>query len=100
MEPDLWNNLYLTLFKGMTKKGIFDNIEPDSKIRLYNAIGLCLSYSGRNTEAVKWFLKLRHYSLICKNNWGIGQSYINWGLLIINLQIMRKPKLAIYKQLN
>ena len=79
MEPDWWSNLYLTLFKGMTKKRIFDNIEPDSKIRLYNAIGLCLSYSGRNTEAVKWFLKLRHYSLICKNNWGIGQSYINCG---------------------
>lgn len=79
MEPDWWSNLYLVFLKGLANKKLFGCLKPTARIRLYNAIGLCLSYTGKNDEAVKWFLKLRRYSLSRRDKWGAGQSYLNCG---------------------
>jgi tetratricopeptide (TPR) repeat protein len=79
MEPDWWSNLYLTLLKGMTDKKLLLHLKPEGRSRLYNAMGLCLSYTGKYTEATRWFLKLRRHSSRRKDEWGIGQSYINCG---------------------
>ena len=80
MEPSWWSNLYLVLLKGMANKKLLARLKPATRIRLYNAMGLCFSYTGKNSEAVKWFLKLRRYSLSRKDKWGTGQSYINCGV--------------------
>jgi tetratricopeptide (TPR) repeat protein len=97
MEPSWWSRLYLTLLKGMTRKKILARIKPYSRIRLYNAMGLSLSHTGKNAEAVKWFLKLRRYSLSCKNKWGTGQSYINCGVAYHKSANHKKAK-ACYLQ--
>ena len=79
MEANWWSGVYLTLLRGMTNKKFLSHLKAEGRSRLYNAIGLCLLHRGENTEAVRWFLRLRRYSSKGKDNWGIGQSYINCG---------------------
>lgn len=92
MEPDWLSGLYLTFFKRIIKRERSIHIKPETKVRLYNAIGLCLSHTGKNVEAIEWFLKLKHYSSSCKDTWGIGQSYINCGVAYQKSNNLQKAK--------
>jgi len=80
MDYSWLNDIYLAFFRGLIQKGHSIKIEIETRLKLYNSIGLCLCHTGKYLEAAKWFLKLRRYSQEKKNKWGTGQSYINCGV--------------------
>ncbi|UCH96268.1 MAG: tetratricopeptide repeat protein [Candidatus Aminicenantes bacterium] len=86
------NDLYLSIFESIAESKILNKINPETRVHLYNAIGICLSRNGSHMEAVKWYLKLRNYSRRIKHSWGIGQSYINGGLAYFKNGDIEKAK--------
>ncbi len=94
LEPNWWSGLYLTFLKGLASKGHIGHIKPDTRIRLYNAVGICLAHAGRNADAMKWFLKLRRYSSKRKNERGLGLSYVHCGAVYQKDRDWKKAKVC------
>ncbi|WP_155798631.1 tetratricopeptide repeat protein [Sorangium cellulosum] len=86
LEPGPWNSLYLSVLTAMRHRKVISKLQSHSVVRLQNSIGLCLSRLRRWPEAIKYFLRLRRYSVRMQDNWGIGQSYINAGVVYYNME--------------
>ena len=84
MEPSGWATLYLTAISKLSQELVLKHLQPEFRVRLLNAMGICLSRAGQHENAILWFLRLRRYARAVKNRWGVGQSYINCGVACFN----------------
>jgi len=83
--PGYWNDAYLSMLLKMDHPKVLNCLTNDQRARHFNSVALCLSRAGRHEESVKWFLQLRRFSKRVRNNWGIGQSYHNCGVVYVEL---------------
>jgi len=75
-----WTTLYITMLDRLTDKTVLPRISKPSRVKLYNALGLCFAQQDNQPKAIEWFKKLRKYAKRVSHNWGLGQSYINQGV--------------------
>ena len=85
VDTGWWNELYLSILQKLAAKRMPSRIAKPSRVRLYNALGLCFANAGNHEEAIGWFRKLRRYARRVGDDWGLGQSYINQGITEHNL---------------
>lgn len=85
LEPGPWNSVYLGILAAMHHRKLIRKLQPRSVVRLHNSIGLCLSDLRRWPEAIERFILLRRYSTRIGDSWGIGQSYVNTGVVYYNM---------------
>ena len=85
MQIGWWTSIYTTLLEGLTDNRLLTQLSKPSRVRLYNTLALSCSQQGEDEKAIQWFRELRRYAKQVKDNWGIGQSYINQGVSEHNL---------------
>ncbi len=85
MQIGWWTSIYTTLLEGLTDNRLITQLSKPSRVRLYNTLALSCSQQGEDEKAIQWFRELRRYAKQVKDNWGIGQSYINQGVSEHNL---------------
>lgn len=87
-----WNDTYLSILLTFDNPAPFRLITHEQRARYSNSVALCLSRAGRRLEAVNWFLRMRRFSKQVHNNWGIGQSYHNCGIVYVDMEAFSKAE--------
>ena len=75
-----WSDTYATVLGTLGERRALRRLKVESRIRLLNALSICLSHAGRHEEAIRGFARLRRLSIREGHAWGRGQSYINCGV--------------------
>ena len=78
-----WNDTYLSSLLNVDTPVVLRLLTNEQRACYFNSVALCLLRAGRHEESVKWFLRLRRFRKRVRNNWGIGQSYHNCGIVYI-----------------
>lgn len=79
-DTSFWTDLYILMLEKLTSKKIACYLSKDSKVELFNALGLCFLNKDDYFKAIEWFKHLRTYAKRVEHEWGIGQAYINQGV--------------------
>ncbi|MEX0677180.1 MAG: tetratricopeptide repeat protein [Pirellulales bacterium] len=75
-----WNSLYISALKSFRLPKAFRKLKLETRLELYNALGICLSHAGRFDEALASFKNLRMLAKKHRKPFWVGQSYLNAGV--------------------
>lgn len=84
LEPGSWNETYRTTLASCDTPKVFRSLQPKERVEFLNAIGVCHARSPKPLDAIPYFHRLRAYSARIRNQWGIGQSFINAGVAYLD----------------
>lgn len=81
--PGHWNETYLSVLLQIERPELKKILTKPQQVSYLNSVALCLYRAKRYEESIKWFMRLRKLSKRVRNNWGIGQSYHNCGIVYV-----------------
>jgi tetratricopeptide (TPR) repeat protein len=84
LEPGTWNETYRKTLLSCDNPKLLRHLSPEEKMHFLNVLGLCQVRSHDALAAIPFFRRLRTYSRRIGNAWGVGQSYINEGVALID----------------
>jgi tetratricopeptide (TPR) repeat protein len=95
-----WNDVYLSVWSTLAAKHVQRRMSPETRCRLYNSLGICLSTAGKYEEALKWFTALGTASRSGRNVYWVGQSLINRGVAYWHLGQFDKATILYRKAIE
>jgi tetratricopeptide (TPR) repeat protein len=79
-----WNDTYIGILESLNTNSAKLKLSNVSRVRLLNSLGICYSHTDEYDKAQSYFSQLRKVSVKLKDDWGIGQSWINAGVAAAN----------------
>jgi tetratricopeptide (TPR) repeat protein len=84
--PGYWTDTYLEILLKVDRADVLKKFTHRQHVQYLNSVALCLSRQHRHKEALVWYERLRRVSKRVRSNWGIGQSYHNAGVTLIEMK--------------
>ena len=77
-----WNETYLSCLEKFAVDRLARRLKPDTRIRLYHALAICSTQADQYDQALEWFERVRKESVKAKNDYWLGQYFINSGIAL------------------
>ena len=74
------NETYLRLLKQVAQERLIQRLKPATRVKMFHALAVCLTKAGDYETALERFDRVRKENLRLKDQYWLGQYYVNSGI--------------------